>query len=248
MVAQAGPESARDIAVRLQDLVLYSSDVEEFLSELAGLSSSWFSAPGRTVHCGITLLRRKKSATIASSDAQAHELDEIQLAFRDGPCLTAMERMETILVPDLAKEHRWPDYVAAASGHGIRSILAVPLAVEGETKAALNLFASQPHAFSSQDIDDAGSYAENASKTLRLALRIAHLTDARNNLTAAMVSRTTIDVATGIIMAQNRCSQESAFKILRSASNTRNVKLRDVATRIVDSVSEGQPLTTYFDE
>jgi AmiR/NasT family two-component response regulator len=49
-------------------------------------------------------------------------------------------------------------------------------------------------------------------------------------------------------MAQNRCSQESAFKILRSASSTRNMKLRDIATRIVAAVSEGQPLTTYFDE
>jgi hypothetical protein len=120
--------------------------------------------------------------------------------------------------------------------------------VEGETRAAINLFASRPHAFSSQDIDDAESYAENASKTLRLALRIAQLTDARNNLAAAMESRTTIDVATGVIMAQNRCSQESAFKILRSASNTRNVKLREIATGIVASVAEGQPLTTYFDE
>lgn len=248
MVAEAGPEASRDIAVRLQDLVLYSSDVEDFLNELAALSGSWFSAPDRMVHCGITPLRRKKSATVASSDAQAHELDEIQLAFREGPCLTAMERMETVLVPDLRNEHRWPEYVVAASGHGIHSILAVPLAVEGETRAAINLFASRPHAFSGQDIDDAESYAENASKTLRLALRIAQLTDARNNLAAAMESRTTIDVATGVIMAQNRCSQESAFKILRSASNTRNVKLREIATGIVASVAEGQPLTTYFDE
>jgi hypothetical protein len=38
-------------------------------------------------------------------------------------------------------------------------------------------------------------------------------------------------------MGQNRCSADAAFGILRSASQHRNIKLRDVAGDIVRAVS-----------
>lgn len=50
----------------------------------------------------------------------------------------------------------------------------------------------------------------------------------------------------GIIMAQNRCTGEEAFNILRSVSSTRNQKLHEVAAQIVSSIS-GTPGATYFD-
>ncbi|MHA7264346.1 ANTAR domain-containing protein [Arthrobacter sp. TMN-37] len=70
---------------------------------------------------------------------------------------------------------------------------------------------------------------------LRLAVRIARLSDTDENLRAAMQARTTIDLAVGIIMAQNRCSQDSAMTILKAASSARNVKLREVAAAVVAS-------------
>jgi GAF domain-containing protein len=159
-----------------------------------------------------------------------------------------MQEMCTVHVPDMASESRWEDYIVAVAGRGVGSILAVPLELEGETRAALNLFSTQAHGFSGEGIDGAEDFARQASKTLRLALRIAHLTEARNDLTAAMQSRTAIDIATGVIMAQNRCSQEAALRVLKTASSLRNVKLRDVAVQVAASVSGGSVLSTYFDE
>jgi AmiR/NasT family two-component response regulator len=49
----------------------------------------------------------------------------------------------------------------------------------------------------------------------------------------------------GIIMGQNRCSQDEAFGILQSASNTRNMKLRDVASAIVASTGNSAPRTHF---
>jgi AmiR/NasT family two-component response regulator len=62
-----------------------------------------------------------------------------------------------------------------------------------------------------------------------------------------MESRTMIDLATGAIMAQNRCSQEAAMKILKIASSTRNVKLREIAASVVASISEDPRVRTHFD-
>ena len=55
-----------------------------------------------------------------------------------------------------------------------------------------------------------------------------------------------VDLAVGIIMGQNRCSQHEAFTILRTASGRSNMKLRDLAAQLVASVGEPAP-QTHFD-
>ncbi|MBX7446093.1 MULTISPECIES: GAF and ANTAR domain-containing protein [unclassified Arthrobacter] len=233
----------------LQDLVLDSPDVEVFLNELATVAAEGLSAaPFVPVVCGVTLLRRKKATTVASSDPTAKGMDELQNTFREGPCLTAMGEMRSVLVPDTAQEHRWPGYVAAAAEQGIRSILSVPLLVDDATRAALNLYASRSDAFSGPHVSRAEAFAAQASKSLRLALKIAQLNDARNDMALAMQSRTAIDLAAGIVMAQNRCSQSAAMEIIKAASNARNIKLRELAQSIVESVAAGAGVTTHFDE
>lgn len=96
----------------------------------------------------------------------------------------------------------------------------------------------------SRGLDD---YAYHASKALRLAVRISQLAEAKSNLAAALESRTTIDLATGAIMAQNRCSQETAVRILKIASSTRNAKLRDVAASVIASVADDPQVRTHFE-
>ncbi|MDP9934776.1 GAF domain-containing protein [Paenarthrobacter nicotinovorans] len=228
------------------DLVLGSEDVEAFLSDLAAFSAESLSHPESPVFSGITVLRRKKSATAASSDERARVMDQLQSTF-DGPCLTAMDKLTPVLVEDLLSEHRWPEYVRAASDQGLRSILSVPLMVEGDTRAALNLYSEKVNAFSDTDVERAEVFALHASKSLRLALKIAQLSDARNDMAAAMQSRTVIDLAVGAIMAQNHCSQDEAFTILRTASSNRNIKLRHLAKSIIAAVSSGK-ITTHFEE
>ncbi|MFJ5693938.1 ANTAR domain-containing protein [Arthrobacter sp. NPDC093125] len=231
----------------LQDLVLNSSDVEDFLHELAVVAASELSSPGQEVFCGVTLLRQKKAATIASSDDHARAMDEVQYAFDDGPCLTAIRESVTVHAPDLRHDDRWPEYAAAALKGGIGAMLAVPFLGEGDAKAGLNLYSTHAHGFSGDSIGRAEKFAIQANTSLRLALRIAQLTDARNDLTIAMKSRTTIDLAAGVIMAQNRCSQATAMAILKNASSARNVKLRDVAATVIASVSSDTAVTTHFD-
>jgi GAF domain-containing protein len=197
--------------------------------------------------CSITLIQRKKPVTVARSEESAVRLDETQYSAGDGPCLTAIREQVVVHVPDLAKEDRWPAYTAAALDAGVGSSLSVPLILEGEAEAGLNLYSTRSHGFSGDDISMVETYSYHASKALRLAVRISQLAEAKAHLIAAMESRTTIDLATGIIMAQNRCSQETAQKILRIASNTRNVKLRNIAASVVASVSQDPTVRTHFD-
>jgi GAF domain-containing protein len=236
------------VADELQDLVLESSDVEDFLRELCRYTADALSKAGRPVLCGITVTRRKKPAATAASDSNAFDMDEIQNEAGDGPCLAAMRELKTIYVRDLASDVQWPIFSRAAADRGYQSILGVPVELEDQGRAALNLYAEAPSAFDTEDITRAENFAHQASKALRLALRIGRLHDARDDLAAAMESRTIIDMAVGVIMAQNRCSPEQAFGFLRNASNTRNTKLREVAKTVISSIAGTAPIRTSFEE
>ncbi|MFC9770310.1 MULTISPECIES: GAF and ANTAR domain-containing protein [unclassified Pseudarthrobacter] len=243
----ANDRTDEPVAKRLGELVLTSSHVEEFLHDLAVEAAAELSSTGQQVSCSVTVVRRKKAATAASSDGRARAMDEVQYTFNDGPCLSAIRLATTIHVPDLHHESRWPEYLAAVNEGTLKSILAVPIPVDNDARAALNLYSDGKDAFPAHSVALAERFAREASQSLRLALRIAHLTDARDDLAAAMASRTTIDLAAGAIMGQNRCNQETAMAILKTASSTRNVKLRDVAARVIASVSADDTVSTHFD-
>jgi GAF domain-containing protein len=248
VAAQTSEEFFPDVAPHLQDLVLDSLDVEQFLQDLAVYSGQRLSDPDHEVFCGITLIRRKKATTVASSNPCARLMDELQNKYADAPCLTAMREMVAVHVPDLSLETRWPGYVRAVAGQGTESLLSVPLPLEGETRGALNLYSQRTHGFTGESIAAVEAFCEQASKGLRLALRMGQLQDTKENMTAAMRSRTVIDLATGAIMAQNRCSQDEAFKLLIRASSTRNMKLHEVAAGVVASVSQNSDVVTFFEE
>ncbi len=238
--------TAKSINERLHELVLNSADVEEFLGELARVSARSLSEPGDEILCGITLVRQRKAATVASSSATAQAMDEIQYGFSDGPCVAASREQVTVHIADLDTDGRWPQCAAIIREHGMRSILAVPFRLDGDTRAALNLYSHRPNRFDERARELASIFVSQTSMALRLAVQFAHFSETADHLKATLETRTSIDVAVGIIMAQNRCSQAEAFDLLRAASSTRNVKLHTVAVGIVDALGQG-PMRTHFE-
>ncbi|GGG52029.1 RNA-binding protein [Kocuria dechangensis] len=231
---------------RLQDLLLESTDITDFLDEFTRMLAGSLSTGGDEVWCAVTLLRERKAATVASSSERAEQLDEIQYGFGDGPCLTAAREHRLVHVRDMKLEDRWPGYKEAAARNGIRSVLGVPMELGEEASAGINLYSDQPDKYDDAAIEAIQHEVLLASKALRLAVRLARHREAEADLAAAMRSRTAIDLAVGIVMGQNRCSQEQAVEILKAASSHRNVKLRDLAAELVASVSKGR-VETHFD-
>lgn len=91
LTVQAPVDALTDVSVleMLQDMVLDSSDVDGFLTNLAKLAAARFSSPDAEVLAAVTLLRPRTKATVASSTEHAQKMDEVQYAFNDGPCLRA---------------------------------------------------------------------------------------------------------------------------------------------------------------
>lgn len=232
-----GNQAQADLT-ELQDALLNTDSVEQFLHELAVLST-------RTVAdglcCGMTLRQHgRPPATAACTDPLASQADDVQYRTGDGPCLHAMRRGERVRIDDMARHHRWPRFCRQAVSLGIRSSLSLPLFADGAPIGALNLYARHPGAFGPAETSRAEKFAGHASGALTLALRMASCTDLNDQLRSSIVSRAVIDQALGVIMATERVPQDEAFALLRSVSQNTNVKLRDLAATIVTSVS-GKP-------
>jgi GAF domain-containing protein len=184
---------------------------------------------------------RLPPVTVASSDARAAQVDEIQYHYDNGPCLATLDDGEQILIDDLATDERWNGYQMPALAHGIRSSLSLPLYAEQKVIGALNLYTTAAGAFGPHEQMTAAGFAEEASRALTLAVRLAERAEMSLNLQHALASRAVIDQALGIIMGQNRCSADEAFEILRTTSQNRNVKLRDIASAMIAAVSGHAP-------
>jgi hypothetical protein len=233
-----------DISASLQERVLASVDTADFLAELAQHAAHTLSGEGLDVYCSVTLLQEKNRTASAGSGKQALYMDEAQYKCGDGPCLHSARTHELVSVPDVDAEGRWRMYLDIVQDTGIKSILAAPFDLDGNATGALNFYATEPHAFDGS-ASVVALYTQQASLALRLAIRMGELAELKDHLTAAMESRTAIDIAIGILMAQNRCDQEEAFGILRRASSNRNIKIRVLATEIAKSIS-GKPVQTHF--
>lgn len=237
-----------EFVLQLQDLVLDSVDVNDFLNDVAGIFATQVSRPGNHLSCGITTVRHKRPVSVASSDTRARDLDEHQNSLGAGPCLSALRTATLVYVPDLGADLHWPKYSRAAHNASIGSILAIPLRLQASAQAVVNLYSPRTHGFAKESIDAAVDLAYVVAKALDLVLNIAELRDARNDLSAALRSRTVIDMAIGAVMAQSRCTRDAAFQILVRASSHRNMKLRDVAAGIISGIAGEHDVATAYDD
>lgn len=241
--------SASDAASieELQSILAGSENAVEFLSGLSRLAAAAVSeAAGDHVECAVTLRMKRRPATAAGSSERAVELDHLEQALGDGPCIKALREMQSTMIDDVSADPRWPDYNRALAEANVRSSLGVPLEITSDASAALNFFASKPHAFTANVYEKAVGFAAAAHTTLHLSVRIDTAQNRAEDLEAAMQSRTAINLACGVIMAQNRCSQAEAMDILTKVSSNRNRKLRDVAKELIEQLSGGN-IRTHFD-
>jgi GAF domain-containing protein len=234
-----------DNLTELQKALLGTQTLEQFLGELAMVAARLVTDG---VSCGMTMRPNGRPATVACSDPLASEIDEVQYRLDDGPCLHAMRSGDRVSIDDTGDRAQWPRFEAAAQARGIRSCLALPLMADGKPVGALNLYARGVAAFGPWQVRRAENLAENASGALSLMLRLASYSELTEQLRSSLTSRAVIYEALGVIMAQERCTQTRAFEILRTASQHRNVKLRDIASAIVTKVSGEPPQPHQFEE
>jgi GAF domain-containing protein len=184
-----------------------------------------------------TLVRDDKGWTSAYTGRLALDADELQYERGYGPCMDAGRTGTVLLVDDTRSETRWPDYTAHVTARGVLSSLSVPLPIQTDVIGALNCYSRTPSAFSPEAVEIAEELAGHVAVAVSNAIAVTEATTLVEQMRKAMDSRSIIDQAMGVIMAQNRCDADAAFAILTRASQNRNIKLREIARSTVMSVS-----------
>jgi GAF domain-containing protein len=227
----------------LQELLLETEGVEEFLQGLTALAARLVSS---AASCGMTVEPNGKPLTVACNSDVAAQVDELQYLLGEGPCLTALADKTVVHVGDVAAETRWPGFTKLAGAYEIRSCLALPLFAGAKMIGALTLYSPHQQAFGTAETERIEHFARSASRSLAVAVRLASYSALVDQLRASLATRAVIDQALGVIMAQNRCNQAEAFAVLRGASQRRNIKLRQLAEEVVANVSGQRPQPPPF--
>lgn len=195
--------------------------------------------PG-TAGAGVTLVDRHGHRTTAASSPLVADADSLQYSFESGPCLTAWSEQVPVRVDDLAAETRWPQWTAAASDLGVQSVLSVPLLSPTTSVGAMKVYSHRAHTYDHRSEEVLSLFAEQAAVLLANMLTLADARTLTAQLNDALQTRDVIGQAEGVLMARGAEDEHAAFALLVSASQRSNVRVNDVARRLIASVLHGR--------
>ena len=112
----------------------------------------------------------------------------------------------------------------------VRGMAGFRLLVGDQRSGALNLFSDTPGGLDAASVDQGIVLASFVT----VALLAAHERKTATTLRDGMASNREIGKAIGLMMAFHKISDDEAFAMLRKASQDMNIKLSEVARRVVD--------------
>ena len=226
------PDAALRDAVRgrLRELLSSTGAVEEYLQSAVESVGELVELDGSYT---VSTLIYGDPFTVATTDRDAWEADQVEFDLGDGPCFEVLVKDATFGGIDLRTERRWPAWSAVAEMLGFGSACAVGAELESGPKIVLNAYAATDALLDDDAVDRTQQFVDELAFTMPIALRLAQQSTEVAQLQQALATRSTIDQALGVLMAQNRCTRDEAFAIIRRASQNRNVKLRDVAAALI---------------
>jgi hypothetical protein len=200
---------------------------------------------GTGVDCAATMVRPGSPPVIAGNTSPAVNMASSEDRYGHGPMEQAAAAAGSVVVTTVGTAQRWQSYRRRLAGAGYGGALAVPLELEARTACTLVFLGPAGFEFTPELVGEATWLAGVASSSMKLALEVRSVRSTGDNLKTVLESRTSIDVACGVIMAQNRCSYSEAFSKLAGVSRQRNLKVRSVAENILKAMAGGSPGTRF---
>lgn len=179
-----------------------------------------------------TLWRLAEQPVYAASHPDLTGLADTELRSGRGPAVDALASGGPVSCPDTLEETRWPEYADAALRSGVRCCVAIAYRAGGDP-VTLSLFGARPRSLASGQLAElltafGGAVMGNA----------AEYGDARRaalHWQAAAEVRAPVDQAKGMLMQALGCSAEDALARMRQISQEQNLRVTEVAQRIIQS-------------
>ncbi len=233
-----GPDTSAAYVATLEQLtrlLLDEAPLGALLTQLLELTSRAISSSAAVSVTVVGDEGEYVTAAWTSDDALA--ADEAQYELGQGPCVDSLRSGEVNHLR-LTEVERWATFRERALELGFGSVLSVPL-LSGEVAiGALNIFAADSELLTDDDVLLASRIAAPAAATLANARAYRQAIRLTGQLETALANRSVIERAKGVLMVTQRCSEDEAFGLMRSASQQRNIKVVDIAEQILRRARE----------
>jgi diguanylate cyclase (GGDEF)-like protein len=116
---------------------------------------------------GVTLISTGMAPRyVAASDRSALDFERLQTKLGHGPCLSAYETGQAVVVPHLAGDERFPEFAPEAVAAGLAAVFAFPLRHSAGQLGALDLYRDTPGDLAEHDLTAAQTLADVAAAYL----------------------------------------------------------------------------------
>lgn len=178
-------------------------------------------------HAALSVLdRHSLPRVLVSTGDLSRRLESLQFALDEGPTLDAIRGADPVVVVRHDDLGRWQHFGPRACVLGMTSAVAARLRWNDRTMGALSVYFLGHEPVPEAAVQLVSALATHAAATLTFARKA-------EQLEFAMLTRQQIGQAVGVLMERCGLSPEAAFSYLRRVSQTRNVKLREVAQGLV---------------
>lgn len=188
---------------------------------------------------GVMLMaERAHQGTIHATDATIRELEDLQNAVAEGPCIDSYRLGRPVFEPDLADSGRraWPLLAPAALEAGMQALFSFPLQLDDASVGALNLYRDQPGGLSPQEIGDARLLAAMITREVLAMQADAIPGSLPTRIGDLSGDRAAIEQATGMVSAQLTVPVAEAARRLRDHAAKHDRPLVEVAHDVVARV------------
>jgi ANTAR domain/GAF domain len=185
---------------------------------------------------------------VATTDAAMQLLEEVQHDFGEGPCLLAYAEDRVVAVEDLASELVWDRIAVVVRQLQVRGVLSVPVRLADQPVGTLNVYATQPRAWTPAEVQALGAFAVVTAELVRTAVELANHQVEAAQLRQALASRVWIEQAKGMLAATQGVTLDEAFHQLRGRARSSSRKLAEVAQEVVQDVQRARIAAKAVDD
>ena len=182
---------------------------------------------------GVTLSVPTGTHYIAASDPVTLAVEQAQDQLHQGACVDAIASSEVVTASDLSAETRWPDFRPVLIDAGFLAAAGVPVRFRGTNIGAVNLYANESRAWTTEEFVSGQLIADLATGYLINSYMLRHSETVAQQLQQALDSRVVIEQAKGILAGRHNLTTDAAFEALRNYSRSHRIKLHGVAAAVV---------------
>lgn len=182
---------------------------------------------------GVTVLLGDGSL-YAGSNAFTNRVDDVQYRVGEGPCWAAVADGREIRSSRIgAGEPRWPRFSEAAGQLALRSVVSTPLVAGTEVTGSVNLYARTRTGLDSVQPRAVERNAEHVQGQLGASRLVALAASAAQVLADAVLERSEVDVAIGMLMDRYRIRTAEAAILLDQLARQDEIPRRTAARHVI---------------